>query len=60
MRCVALVGLPGAGFSPLFAGSLVAANGGSGTPLALMPCAGGAVTAPAVRQTRETNRDKPR
>ncbi|MEV0227359.1 MFS transporter [Streptomyces sp. NPDC050704] len=50
--------LIGAGFSPLIAGSLVAANNGSGTPLAVLLCAGGAVTALAVWRIRETNRDE--
>ncbi|MEU9187417.1 MFS transporter [Streptomyces sp. NPDC048484] len=49
--------LIGAGFSPLIAGSLVAANNGSGTPVAVLLCAGGAITALAVWRIRETNHD---
>lgn len=48
--------LLGAGFTPMIAGSLVAAHGGSGTPIALLICGGSAVTAVAVWCVRETSR----
>ncbi|NEY36013.1 MFS transporter, partial [Streptomyces sp. PRKS01-65] len=48
--------LIGAGFSPLIAGALIASYGG-GTPLALLLCAGAAVTALTVWRMRETHAD---
>ncbi len=52
-----LATLIGAGFSPLIAGSLVAANGGSSTPISLLVCGGAAITAVTVWFVRETHRD---
>ncbi|WP_437022857.1 MFS transporter [Streptomyces sp. enrichment culture] len=49
--------LIGAGFSPMIAGSLVAAGGGGGTPVSLLLCAGAAVTALTVWRLRETRTD---
>ncbi|MFI9027825.1 MFS transporter [Streptomyces sp. NPDC053560] len=49
--------LLGAGFSPLIAGSLLAAYGSS-TPVALLLTAGAAVTALTVWRVRETSRDR--
>ncbi|RZU23832.1 MFS transporter [Streptomyces sp. BK239] len=48
--------LVGAGFSPMIAGSLVAASGDS-TPVALLLCGGAAITALTVVFVRETNKD---
>ncbi|MCX4767797.1 MHS family MFS transporter [Streptomyces sp. NBC_01275] len=47
--------LVGAGFSPMIAGSLVAA-GGSGAPVALLLCGGSLITAVTVCFVRETSR----
>ncbi|GAA3767761.1 MFS transporter [Streptomyces phyllanthi] len=47
--------LLGAGFTPMIAGTLVAANGGASTPIALLICGGSAVTALAVWCVRETH-----
>ncbi|MFI8950047.1 MFS transporter [Streptomyces sp. NPDC053750] len=47
--------LIGAGFSPLIASSLVASYGGDSTPVALLLCAGAAVTALTVWRMRETH-----
>ncbi|MBD9727191.1 MFS transporter [Streptomyces caniscabiei] len=52
-----LATLIGAGFSPMIAGSLVAANGGSGTPVSLLICAGAVITAVTVWFVRETHQD---
>ncbi|MFD9332625.1 MFS transporter [Streptomyces sp. NPDC060065] len=52
-----LATLVGAGFSPLIAGSLVAADGGGSTPVALLLCGGATVTALTVWFLRETHRD---
>ncbi|MFF5360777.1 MFS transporter [Streptomyces scabiei] len=52
-----LATLIGAGFSPMIAGSLVAANGGSSTPVSLLICGGAAITAATVWFVRETHRD---
>ncbi|MFD9043927.1 MFS transporter [Streptomyces bottropensis] len=52
-----LATLIGAGFSPMIAGSLVAANGGSSTPISLLICGGAAITAVTVWFVRETHRD---
>ncbi|MFF7390809.1 MFS transporter [Streptomyces scabiei] len=52
-----LATLIGAGFSPMIAGSLVAANGGSSTPVSLLICGGAAVTAVTVWFVRETHRE---
>ncbi|GKQ41505.1 MFS transporter [Streptomyces sp. A012304] len=49
--------LIGAGFSPMIAGSLVAGNGGSSTPVALMLCGGATVTALTLLFLRETHGD---
>ncbi|WP_216588799.1 MFS transporter [Streptomyces brasiliscabiei] len=49
--------LIGAGFSPMIAGSLVAANGGSSTPISLLICGGAAITAVTVWFVRETHRE---
>ncbi|MFI9344120.1 MFS transporter [Streptomyces sp. NPDC052773] len=49
--------LVGAGFSPMIAGSLVAAHGGSGTPVALLLCGGAAITALTLLFLRETHTD---
>ncbi|MFE7841012.1 MFS transporter, partial [Streptomyces sp. NPDC057474] len=49
--------LIGAGFSPMIAGSLVAANGGSSTPISLLVCGGAAITAVTVWFVRETHRE---
>ncbi|MBD0418237.1 MHS family MFS transporter [Streptomyces sp. TRM S81-3] len=49
--------LIGAGFSPLIASSLVASYGGGSTPVALLLCAGAAVTALTVWRMRETHTD---
>ncbi|WP_033323095.1 MFS transporter [Streptomyces yerevanensis] len=52
-----LATLVGAGFSPMIAGSLVAADGGSSTSIALLLCGGATVTALTVWFLRETHRD---
>ncbi|MDX3645560.1 MFS transporter [Streptomyces sp. MB09-02B] len=52
-----LATLIGAGFSPMIAGSLVAANGGSSTPVSLLICGGAAITAVTVWFVRETHRE---
>lgn len=52
-----LATLIGAGFSPMIAGSLVAANGGSSTPISLLICGGAAITAVTVWFVRETHRE---
>nr|WP_189868383.1 MFS transporter [Streptomyces viridiviolaceus] len=49
--------LIGAGFSPLIASSLVASYGGGSTPVALLLCAGAAITALTVWRMRETHTD---
>ncbi|MFI8191296.1 MFS transporter [Streptomyces sp. NPDC085946] len=49
--------LVGAGLSPLVAGALLASTGGGGTPVALLLCAGAAVTAVTVWRLRETRTD---
>ncbi|MGW0911205.1 MFS transporter [Streptomyces sp. NPDC002784] len=49
--------LLGAGFSPLIASSLLASNGGDGTPVSLLLCGGAAITALAVWRIRETRTD---
>ncbi|MFF5256073.1 MFS transporter [Streptomyces leeuwenhoekii] len=49
--------LIGAGFSPLIASGLLASYGGGGTPVALLLCAGAAVTALTVWRMRETHTD---
>jgi MFS family permease len=46
--------LIGAGFSPLIASSLVASSGGGSTPVALLLCAGAAITGVTVWRMRET------
>ncbi|WP_189322553.1 MFS transporter [Streptomyces flaveus] len=52
-----LATLVGAGFSPMIAGSLVAADGGGSTSIALLLCGGATVTALTVWFLRETHRD---
>ncbi|MEU0838840.1 MFS transporter [Streptomyces sp. NPDC005962] len=52
-----LATLVGAGFSPLIASSLLAANDGSSTPLSLLLCGGAAITALTVWRLRETHAD---
>ncbi|EFL28233.1 putative major facilitator superfamily (MFS) transporter [Streptomyces himastatinicus ATCC 53653] len=52
-----LATLVGAGFSPLIASSLLAAYGGSSTPLSLLLCGGAAITALTVWRLRETHAD---
>ncbi|MET7271156.1 MULTISPECIES: MFS transporter [Streptomyces] len=47
--------LIGAGFSPLIASSLVASSGGGSTPVALLLCAGAAITGVTVLRMRETH-----
>ncbi|MEV5885803.1 MFS transporter [Streptomyces sp. NPDC052020] len=49
--------LVGAGFSPMIAGGLLASYGGGSTPVALLLCAGAAVTALTVWRMRETHTD---
>ncbi|MFG2224909.1 MFS transporter [Streptomyces sp. NPDC048644] len=49
--------LVGAGFSPMLASSLLAAYDGSSTPVSLLLCAGGAITALTVWRLRETHTD---
>ncbi|WP_308121961.1 MFS transporter [Streptomyces sp. TRM70350] len=49
--------LVGAGFSPLIAGSLLAAYGGGSAPLSLLLCGGAAITALTVWRLRETHAD---
>jgi metabolite-proton symporter len=49
--------LIGAGFSPLIASSLLAAYDGSSTPLALLLCAGAALTIVALWSMRETSNE---
>ncbi|WP_329331412.1 MHS family MFS transporter [Streptomyces sp. NBC_00663] len=51
-----LATLIGAGFSPMIAGSLVAASGGSSTPISLLLCGGAAITAVTVCFVRESNK----
>jgi len=52
-----LATLVGAGFSPMIASSLLAANDGSSTPLSLLLCGGAAITAVTVWRLRETHTD---
>ncbi|MFC4466955.1 MFS transporter [Streptomyces xiangluensis] len=52
-----LATLVGAGFSPMIAGSLVAADGGGSTSIALLLCGGATITALTVWFLRETHRD---
>ncbi|QLH25760.1 MFS transporter [Streptomyces sp. Rer75] len=52
-----LATLVGAGFSPMIASSLLAAYGGSSTPLSLLLCGGAAITALTVWRLRETHAD---
>jgi len=52
-----LATLVGAGFSPMIASSLLAANDGSSTPLSLLLCGGAAITALTVWRLRETHAD---
>jgi metabolite-proton symporter len=49
--------LVGAGFSPMIAGSLLAANGGGSAPVAWLITGGAAITALTVLFVRETSRD---
>nr|WP_308048394.1 MFS transporter [Streptomyces sp. TRM72054] len=49
--------LVGAGFSPLIAGSLLAASGGGSAPVSLLLCGGAAITALTVWRLRETHAD---
>lgn len=49
--------LIGAGFSPLIASSLLATHDGSSTPLALLLCAGAAITIVTLLSMRETSNE---